>query len=85
MKLNFSSLAQTVTSHGVSIKQLEAQIGKILANLNPKQKSRISSDMLLNPKNILLHVLKLPLGVVRKLENDNSNERIEPSNKAKSI
>ncbi|WMV40994.1 hypothetical protein MTR67_034379 [Solanum verrucosum] len=51
MKDDISSLNQTITSHSVSIKQLEIQMGQISTNLNPRPKGGLPSDTMVNPKN----------------------------------
>jgi len=51
MKDDVSSLNKMVTSHSVSIKQLETQMGQISAHLNPRPKGGLPSDTLVNPKN----------------------------------
>jgi len=51
IKDDVSSLNQTVSSHSVSIKQLEIQTGQILAHLNPRPKGGLPSDTLVNSKN----------------------------------
>ncbi|XP_055826382.1 uncharacterized protein LOC129894755 [Solanum dulcamara] len=51
MRSNFFSLNQTITSHSVSIKQLEAQMGQISSHLNPRPKGGLPSDTVANPKN----------------------------------
>ncbi|KAK4729592.1 hypothetical protein R3W88_022580 [Solanum pinnatisectum] len=50
MKEDVSTLNQTVTSHLVSIKQLETQMGHISSYLNPRQKGGLPSDTMTNPK-----------------------------------
>ncbi|WMV37889.1 hypothetical protein MTR67_031274 [Solanum verrucosum] len=51
LKDDVSSLNQIVTSHSVSIEQLEAQIGQISTHLNPRPKGGLSSNTMVNPKN----------------------------------
>ncbi|WMV14193.1 hypothetical protein MTR67_007578 [Solanum verrucosum] len=51
MKDDVPSLNQTITSHLVSIKQLETQMGQISTHLNTRQKKGLPSDTLVNPKN----------------------------------
>uniref|UniRef100_M1DY55 Integrase core domain containing protein n=1 Tax=Solanum tuberosum TaxID=4113 RepID=M1DY55_SOLTU len=51
MKEDLSTLSQKVTSHSVSIKQLETQMGHILSHLNPRQQRGLPSDTTANPKN----------------------------------
>ncbi|WMV29353.1 hypothetical protein MTR67_022738 [Solanum verrucosum] len=51
MNDDVSSLNQKVTSHSVSIKLLETQMGQISAHLNPRPKEGLPSDTLVNPKN----------------------------------
>ncbi|KAK4716059.1 hypothetical protein R3W88_014397 [Solanum pinnatisectum] len=51
IKEDVLNLSQTVTSHFVSIKQLETQIGHILSYLNPRQQGGLLSDTMANPKN----------------------------------
>ncbi|KAG5575470.1 hypothetical protein H5410_055604 [Solanum commersonii] len=46
MKYDVSSLYQTVTSHSVSIKQLETQMGQISTHLNPKPTEGLPSENL---------------------------------------
>ncbi|WMV49984.1 hypothetical protein MTR67_043369 [Solanum verrucosum] len=48
MKDDVSSLNQTVTSHSVSIKQLETQIGQILAHLNQRPKGGLPNATLVS-------------------------------------
>ncbi|WMV41755.1 hypothetical protein MTR67_035140 [Solanum verrucosum] len=50
MKADFFSLNQMMTSHSVSIKQLEAQMGQICAHLNLRPKRGLPSDTMTNPK-----------------------------------
>ncbi|WMV18918.1 hypothetical protein MTR67_012303 [Solanum verrucosum] len=54
LKNDFSNLSQTVTSHSVSIKQLETQLGQIVTHLNPRQEGTFPSDTILNHKNDFL-------------------------------
>ncbi|XP_049388913.1 uncharacterized protein LOC125853286 [Solanum stenotomum] len=51
MKDDVSTLSQTVTSHSISIKQLDTQMGQILSHLNPRQQGGLPSDTVENPKN----------------------------------
>uniref|UniRef100_M1DXK0 Integrase core domain containing protein n=1 Tax=Solanum tuberosum TaxID=4113 RepID=M1DXK0_SOLTU len=51
MKKDVSKLNETVTSHSVSIKKLEMQMGQISSHLNPRPKEGLSSYTLANPKN----------------------------------
>ena len=51
MKTDMSSLHQVVTTHSVSIKQLEAQMGQISTHLNQCQVGRLLIDTVMNPKN----------------------------------
>ncbi|KAK4706721.1 hypothetical protein R3W88_033733 [Solanum pinnatisectum] len=51
MKDDVSSLNQTVTSHSISIKQLETQMGQISTHLNPRPKGGLLSDTMVNRKN----------------------------------
>lgn len=50
MKFDFSHLSQTVTSHSFSIKNLDNQIGNILAHPNQRPKRGLPSDTIANPK-----------------------------------
>lgn len=50
MKDHVSLLNQMVTSHLVSIKQLEMQMGQISSHLNTRQKGGLPSDTFINPK-----------------------------------
>lgn len=50
MKLDSSSFSQTVISHSTSIKQLETQLGTILAHLNHWPRGGLPSDTVSNPK-----------------------------------
>ena len=51
MKTDLSSLNQVVTSHSVSIKHLETQIGQLSVHFNQHQIARLLSDTIVNPKN----------------------------------
>jgi len=51
LKNDFSTLSQIVTSHSVSIKQLETQMCEISTNHNPSQNGTLHSYNILNPKN----------------------------------
>uniref|UniRef100_M1DFX5 Integrase core domain containing protein n=1 Tax=Solanum tuberosum TaxID=4113 RepID=M1DFX5_SOLTU len=51
IKEDVSTLSQTVTSHSVSIKQLETQMGQKSYHLNSRQKRGLPSDTMVNPKN----------------------------------
>ncbi|KAK4733655.1 hypothetical protein R3W88_007916 [Solanum pinnatisectum] len=51
MKEEVFTLNQMVTSHSVSIKQLETQMGQISSHLNPRPKGGFLSDTMANPKN----------------------------------
>lgn len=50
MMANFSSLNEIITSHSISIKQLETQMGKISNHLNQRKKGGLLSDTVTNPK-----------------------------------
>ena len=49
MKKMFT-LSNTITSHAVSIKQLETHISHILSHLNPRPKESFPIDIMANPK-----------------------------------
>jgi len=51
MKEDVSTLSQTVTSHSVSIKQLETQMAHISSHLNLTQQGGFLSDVMANSKN----------------------------------
>uniref|UniRef100_M1DSE0 Integrase core domain containing protein n=1 Tax=Solanum tuberosum TaxID=4113 RepID=M1DSE0_SOLTU len=51
MKEDVSTLSQTVTSHFVSIKQLETQISNISSHLNLRQQGGFPSNTMSTPKN----------------------------------
>ncbi|KAG5631519.1 hypothetical protein H5410_003236 [Solanum commersonii] len=51
MKDDVSTLNKMVTSHLVSIKQLETQMGQISTHLNLRPKGGLLSDTMANPKN----------------------------------
>ncbi|KAG5605521.1 hypothetical protein H5410_027013 [Solanum commersonii] len=51
MREDVSTLNETVTSHSMSIKLLETQIGQISLHLNPRQQGVLPSDTMANPKN----------------------------------
>ncbi|XP_016567455.1 uncharacterized protein LOC107865783 [Capsicum annuum] len=51
MKGEFSQLNQMVTSYSASIKQLETQLGQILAQLNVRPKGGLPSETIINLKN----------------------------------
>ncbi|KAG5629985.1 hypothetical protein H5410_001702, partial [Solanum commersonii] len=51
MKDVVSTMNQTVTSHSVSIKQMETQMGQMSTHLNPRPKGGLLSDTMVNPKN----------------------------------
>ncbi|KAG5615301.1 hypothetical protein H5410_015125 [Solanum commersonii] len=51
MEDDVSTLNQIVTSHSVSIKQLEIQMGEISTNLNPRPKRGLLGDTMENRKN----------------------------------
>ncbi|XP_016560455.1 uncharacterized protein LOC107859839 [Capsicum annuum] len=51
IKGDFSQLSQILTSYSASIKQLETQLGQILAQLNTRPKGGLPSDTVVNPKN----------------------------------
>ncbi|WMV25140.1 hypothetical protein MTR67_018525 [Solanum verrucosum] len=50
MKDDVSSLNQTITSHIVSIQQLETKMGQISTHLNPRPKGGLPSETMVNPK-----------------------------------
>ena len=50
IKEDVSTLIQIVTSHLVTIKRLETQMGHILYHLNPRQEGGFPSNTVANPK-----------------------------------
>lgn len=48
LKEDFSQLTKTVVSHSTSIKKFKTQIGKIIALINAKPRSGLSSDKIAN-------------------------------------
>ncbi|XP_049397260.1 uncharacterized protein LOC125861390 [Solanum stenotomum] len=50
MRGDFSSMSQLVDSHTTSIKQIEQQLGKLSASMNPRKNGSLPSDTIQNPK-----------------------------------
>lgn len=50
MRSDFSQFSQIVTSHSVSIKHLETQLGTMSTHLNQHPKGGLPSDTVANPK-----------------------------------
>ncbi|WMV45615.1 hypothetical protein MTR67_039000 [Solanum verrucosum] len=85
MKTGFPSLNQMVTSHSVSIKQLEDQMGQFSAHLNARQKGCLRSNTIANLKKYNAQCMSILTRIGKVVGNDEPNDDNASSSKGKTI
>lgn len=74
-----------VTSHLVTIEQLETEMDQILTHLNPRQKGGISSDTIANPKADTTQCMNITTHSSKVIFDETPKGNVAKSRKGKTI